>query len=108
MAIDIEVKEYVDQEMSKIYTTIDAITREIRGGFSGLEGRIAGLESRIGGLDHKMDAIDIKMNAVLHVANLMTDAYHRMERYLNELVDNFERIRKNLEGPAGYGKPAKN
>lgn len=133
MTVDIEIKEYVNQEMSKMYTTLDAVTREIRSGFSKLEGRMDVLEKGFNyrmdglekGLNYRMDGLEARMNGLSaefrglsaefsgirdRIAALF-DLYHPLLLNYNELLAGFRNletyVKKKLEDPKTGFTPEK-
>lgn len=108
MTIDIEVKEYVDQEMSKVYEKLEVIEKVLVGRIENLE---KGLNYRMDGLEARMDGLGREFGSVRDMVAILLHLYQPLLAKCDEMIKRFgsleEYVRGKFEGGSvGYIKPS--
>lgn len=100
MTIDTEVKEYVDQEMNRVYEKLDVIEKVLVGRMDSLE---KGLNYRIGGLESRIDGLRSEFGGVRDMVSTLFHLYQPLLEKFDKIIDRFNSlekyVKKKLEEP---------
>ena len=122
-----EIREYIDNEMNKVYDKLGVIEKvlvsridNLENGLSyrigGLENRAAGLEARMDGLRAEFSGLDKKMDSVISISEFIKEeyrdlnkAYYTLRGYIEKRFDDLflsiNELKRDSKGETGFGQP---